>query len=296
MNAKILVLGSTGMLGSMVYYYLRKTMAPNTVHGSMRSNDALKGETLHHFEAQQFLHDPKQFSSLLSFDYIINCIGIIKPHCQDGDPKGVKNAIEVNALFPHILANYCRNSPAKILQIATDCVYSGSQGHYTENAPHDALDVYGKTKSLGEVNSPNVLHIRSSIIGPEQNTSYSLMEWFLHQPQGTTLQGYTHHKWNGVTTLQFAKICQRIIQNNAFTGLRKTSHVYHFVPNTAVTKYELLELFKKRFHKNIEINAVSDQTKPIDRTLATIYPSFTSLYGHMTITEALQELQSYEKI
>lgn len=296
MNAKILVLGSTGMLGSMVYKYLKDTMAPNTVHGSRRSNNTRKEKTLHDFEAQQFLHDPEQFPFIRSFDYIINCIGIIKPHCQDTDPKGVKNAIEVNAFFPHILARYCQNSPTRILQIATDCVYSGSQGQYTETEPHDALDVYGKTKSLGEVNSPYVLHIRCSIIGLEQNISYSLLGWFLNQPEGTALQGYTHHKWNGVTTLQFATLCQKIIQSNAFTALRKTSHVYHFVPNAAVTKYELLELCKKIFHKNVTINAVSDQKNPIDRTLATIYPSFTSLYGHKTMAEALQELQSYEKI
>lgn len=294
MKTKILILGSTGMLGSMMYRYFSRS-TPYRVIGTVRDKKN-QDANMKHFDAQQFLHHPKEFSFILSFDYIINCIGVIKPHCQDTNPVGVRNAIEVNALFPHALADYCQNTPARVLQIATDCVYSGSHGHYTEKSPHDALDVYGKTKSLGEVNAPNILHIRSSIIGPEQKTSYSLLAWFLNQSEGKTLQGYTHHTWNGVTTLQFARICQKIIYDNAFHKLRKTSHVYHFVPNTAVTKYELLQLFNTVFHKKMEIKAVSDAKNVVDRTLATKYPSFTSLYGKKTMTEALQELQLYEKI
>ena len=67
----------------------------------------------------------------------------------------------------------------KIYQIATDCVFSGTVGNYNEMAKHDALDVYGKTKSLGEVNIKNFFNIRVSIIGKELDTKNSLVEWFL---------------------------------------------------------------------------------------------------------------------
>ena len=55
----------------------------------------------------------------------------------------------------------------KIYQIATDCVYDGSSKLYSESSPHNPLDVYGKTKSLGEVQSGNFFNIRVSIIGKE---------------------------------------------------------------------------------------------------------------------------------
>ena len=43
----------------------------------------------------------------------------------------------------------------KVIQIATDCVFDGLKGNYTEDDKHNAIDVYGKTKSLGEVSADN---------------------------------------------------------------------------------------------------------------------------------------------
>lgn len=143
-KTRILVLGSSGMLGFMVENYL--TRNPNfEVIGTTR-----KAEDKNRFDAEEFVLGKKQGLDLKSFDYIINCIGIIKPFCQDNDPEGVVRAIKVNALFPNKLSQALKNSDTKILQIATDCVYSGKKGSYVEIDKHDALDVYGKTKSLGK--------------------------------------------------------------------------------------------------------------------------------------------------
>ena len=49
-------------------------------------------------------------------------------------------------------------------------------GVYVETDLHDALDVYGKTKSLGECQEPNVYHLRCSIIGPEPKDFKFLIE------------------------------------------------------------------------------------------------------------------------
>jgi len=116
--------------------------------------------------------------------------------------------------LPHALAQATAKvlPMAKVLQIATDCVYSGKTGNYDEAAKHDALDVYGKTKSLGEVNARHVLNIRCSIIGPELKGRLSLLEWFLSQPTGARVNGYAHHQWNGITTLQFAELCVMLMR------------------------------------------------------------------------------------
>jgi dTDP-4-dehydrorhamnose reductase len=65
------------------------------------------------------------------------------------------------------LAIFAEDSGAKVIQIATDCVFSGSNGSYLETDPHDATDVYGKTKSDGEIESSAVMQLRCSIIGRE---------------------------------------------------------------------------------------------------------------------------------
>lgn len=293
--AKILVLGKTGMLGSFVYQYLKHS-SKHIVFGTVREKKYVeKKEKIRQFDVENFLKRATDFSYLLNFDYIINCIGIIKPYCRDIDPIGIRNAILVNALFPHMLSAYCAKSKVKLIQIATDCVFSGKDGNYSENAAHDAIDVYGKTKSLGEVFNGDVLNIRCSIVGPELKTKLGLLEWFLNQDDNSQIQGYSHHKWNGVTTLQFAKLCLKIIESNMFTRLINDSHIYHFIPNNTVSKFELLKLFQLVFKKNITITSVSNKDK-IDRTLTTNYPSFTNFYGHENLHDALVELNDFMTI
>src|SRR6188768_1202155 len=192
---RVIVLGATGMLGSMVCSYLKRN-----------SDFEVVGTTRGTFDARKFVAGETQKEELRA-DTIINCIGVIKPFCKDTDRQGVIHAIEVNALFPHRLAAEAKRVGARVIQIATDCVYSGAKGDYIETDAHDALDVYGKSKSLGEVFDGSLLNIRCSIIGPELKSKSSLLEWCLSNRDGATLSGFAHHRWNGVTTLQFAQLC-----------------------------------------------------------------------------------------
>jgi dTDP-4-dehydrorhamnose reductase len=279
---KILILGKTGMLGSMVYTYLKQN-----------SNSDVQATDREKFDVISFLNKNKRYHFLHNYDYIINCVGIIKPYCKDDNAQGVYDAIKVNTLFPLELQRFCKNSQTKIIQIATDCVYSGKKGNYVEDDKHDALDVYGKTKSLGEVVASNFLNIRCSIIGPEIKNKLSLLEWFLNQPSGSTLQGYSKHFWNGVTTLQFAKLCKVLLMNNNFEKLIKVNSVHHFIPNQNLSKYELLQLFKKYFNKDYRIKKATTET--INRTLSTKYKLLGKIFPETSMEEAIKELADYMK-
>lgn len=271
-----MILGATGMLGSMVADFFvrnRRNKVILTTRGQRTLPPVLtSGVTVESFDAEpdgakNAIHD------LLARhrpDYVINCIGIIKPHCKDDDPQGRRRAILVNALFPSILLAESASSGANVIQIATDCVYSGRQGNYLEDDAHDALDVYGKTKSLGEVHAPNFLNIRCSIIGPELKNHLSLFAWFRRQPDGCELSGFAHHRWNGITTLEYAQLCYAIINNRhglEFASLTACSSIHHYLPNETVTKYSLLNILAKECNKNVRIKRVTDIGEPIDRTL-----------------------------
>lgn len=286
---KILVLGTTGMLGAMIYHYLQTNKDFN-VDGTVRSQ-IKKNNNLIKFSVEDFIKKTEKYSFLKEYDYIINCIGVIKPFCQDDNADGVKKAITINALFPHILADFLSNTRVKVIQIATDCVFDGTEGNYKESDKHNPTDVYGKTKSLGEVKSKNFLHIRCSIIGPK--TKENLLEWFLAQKPHTQLNGFAHHKWNGVTTLQFAQLCEQIINYDAFNKLQSKSPLHHFTPNTHVTKYELLIAMNTVFGKNLKIKKVDNIGIPVDRTLSTQYKELHKLIANTTIEKALIELQEY---
>lgn len=267
---KVLVMGANGMLGWMVRDYLQK-MKGFDVWGSVRPGEKKEGKNLLDFEATETGKDLEKIIKKIRPEWIINCIGIIKPYCKDDDPVGVKNAIIVNALFPYLLASVSEKYDARVIQIATDCVFSGASGNYDESAPHDALDVYGKTKSLGESRNPAMLHIRCSIIGREKFTKVSLLEWFLSQKDGSTIQGFTNHIWNGVTTQQFAQLCGEIMRKGPkfFDKLVATSLVHHFVPNKTITKYELLTHLEKEYKQKITIEPVVAPGSKVDRSLTT---------------------------
>jgi len=270
----VLVLGATGMLGSMVFSMMRNQVGVD-VRGTYRDTvpEALQAvkDQLRPFDARQ---DPaselKRIEANFRPDFIVNCIGIIKPYCQDNDPDGVVRAIETNALFPHRLAKAAEVvlPQTKIIQIATDCVFSGKSGKYDESAKHDPLDVYGKTKSLGEVEADHVLNIRASIIGPEIKGHVSLLDWFLSQKKGARLKGFAHHEWNGVTTLQFAELCVMLMRGTTFKEWRDKGSRLHYVINETVDKYELLRLMKDVFERDYEIDRVTDIGEPVLRTLA----------------------------
>ena len=266
---KAIVLGASGMLGSMVLDYLSRVrsleLAATARDAALleRFKNRIPDVPWHLLDAERCAL-PELQALLGDANWAINAIGVIKPYIHDDNPTEVERAVRINALFPHILARAAEATGCKVLQIATDCVFSGETGDYLETAPHDALDAYGKTKSLGEVWSPLVHHLRCSIIGPEPKGHVSLLDWFLAQPKDGTVTGYQNHRWNGVTTLHFAKLCYGIMSNSL-----ALPHVHHVVPDGAVAKAELLKTFARECGRGDLTVTPADAKTPVDRTLAT---------------------------
>ena len=269
-KTRILVLGASGMLGSIVADYLSLDVSLEII-ATMRNEEMVKKakslipnvdwRVFHAGDEEETL---KQLNAIGKVDWIINAIGIIKPYIHDDNPAEIERALFINSLFPHTLARFSASTGAKVLQIATDCVYSGAKGKYVETDPHDAIDVYGKTKSLGEVFLPGTHLLRVSIIGPEPKAYFSLLEWFLHQKPNAELNGFTNHKWNGITTLHFAKICGGIIKEKI-----ELPRAQHIIPQDEIAKYDLLRVFKNYFKRTDVVIRPTEAGKVIDRTLAT---------------------------
>jgi dTDP-4-dehydrorhamnose reductase len=263
----ILVLGASGMLGSMLVDCLSK--APGlTITGSVRTASLHAQFRTTYPTVNWTIFDggdcDLRLAALDGQDWIINAIGITKPLIREDHPEEIQRALRVNSLLPHEIGQHALNSGVRVLQIATDCVYSGLKGAYMESDLQDALDVYGKTKSLGEAYHRNVHHLRCSIIGPEPKDYKFLIEWFRRQPRGAQLNGYTNHNWNGVTTLQFARLCQGIIARDL-----ELPHVQHVVPTGVMTKAQMLHEFAAAYDRpDIRIADVKAKSV-IDRTLAT---------------------------
>jgi dTDP-4-dehydrorhamnose reductase len=285
---KVLILGVSGMLGSVVLDFI-STKDDIKLVGTLRQKK-LVDKYKKRYKNVKFIVSSPDNTPLKKIDYIINCIGVIKQ--KSNDPHEM---LLINSVLPYSI--YDKADTAKIIQPATDCVFSGKKGLYTEKDEHDTLDVYGKTKSLGEVNGKNFYNIRTSIIGPEAKSKVSLLEWFLSQKKNTTVEGYANHYWNGITTLHFAKLCYAVISKDI-----KLPNLIHFVPDDSVNKYQLLKLFSKTFGRPDIIIQKSKAEAKINRTLDTIYKNTNKeLWKEMgynnppSIDLMIQELADYVK-
>jgi dTDP-4-dehydrorhamnose reductase len=262
----VLILGASGMLGSAVLKEF------STFQGELiattRSGTGLVAGSNVRFLKFDAATDDLDSTFSMPIDFVVNCIGIIKPYINDSDPKQTETAFEINGAFPNRLEAWASKQGAKVIQIATDCVFSGSKGDYLENSEHDALDVYGKSKSMGEAKGASMMHLRVSIIGPEVDRNSSLLEWVRNQPKSAEISGYTDHFWNGITSFHFAKIARGIIDNDIFEP-----GVFHVLPKDSVTKSELVGLIAMYLGRSdIKVKPTATGAN-INRTLDTSNPA-----------------------
>jgi len=250
---KVLVLGSTGMLGHIVHYFLDSTKTYDLYNLSFRNK--LNSKTI----IVDILNQQKLSNLIneISPDVIINCIGILIKESNEN----LKNAIYINAYFPHWLKDFCRDINCKLIHVSTDCVFSGKNGGNDENSIKDALDDYGKTKSLGEFDSLNHLCIRTSIIGPElKQNGEGLMHWLFNQ-RGT-INGFKNVFWSGVTTFELAKAIHFSIENNI-------SGLWNVTNGVPISKYDLLKQIIQTFSIN-KIKLEFNTNKISDKSLKSI--------------------------
>jgi dTDP-4-dehydrorhamnose reductase len=203
---KVLILGHTGMLGSMVKLYLEQ--------------EGVSVECLYdRFDSQSFKDNVIAFNG----DYIINCIGAIPQRT---------NRFKVNTDLPIWLSN---NATCKVVHVGTDCELDKDPYGISKKLASDYIQLY----------SSNTKILQTSIIGPEQGTSYGLMEWFLSQ-EGE-VNGYTKAIWNGNTTLEWAKQCYNLLLH------WEDYVVLNILEGESVSKYEMLCIFKEHFNKSTKI-------------------------------------------
>ena len=248
---KVLLFGATGMAGHIAYYYLQSTERYeliNVVYRTKLVKDSIVVDVTDKNAVTKLVEEVRP-------DLIINCIGVL----IKGSKEHPDNAIFINAYFPHLLKKLSDKIGAKLIHISTDCVFSGKRGNYTESDFRDADDIYGRSKALGEIINDKDLTIRTSIIGPELKTNgEGLFHWFMHQTG--QVNGFKTAIWGGVTTLELAKaIDNAIVQEQ--TGLIQLSN------GIGITKYDLLNLFKKIWHRS-NVNILPYDGNKIDKSIA----------------------------
>ncbi|EJE4199956.1 SDR family oxidoreductase [Vibrio cholerae] len=255
---KVLVIGATGMLGYSIFSNLSE-LSNLDVYGTIRS---VKGLEKFFPSIDKLIPnvDVKDYATLKKSvldakpDVVINCIGLIKQH--DISKQHVE-AIEINALLPHKIAQLCDSIQSRLVHFSTDCVFDGKTGNYSESDLPTATDLYGKSKCLGEVDYGNHVTLRTSIIGHELKSSVSLVDWFLSQ-EGS-VRGFSNAVFSGLPTAYVAKIlADYVLPNTSMSGLYQLSA-------DPIDKYSLISKVADVYNKQIEIEKFEDFE--IDRSL-----------------------------
>ena len=256
-RARVLVLGGHGMAGHMIAAYLRELETGDIWHTSRRPCADAQCVRLDVLHEEEFA----DLAAQIHPDVIINSVGLL----NEDATRHVQESIWINALLPHRLLSLTKQFGSRLIQISTDCVFSGKRGHYAETDEKDGTSVYAKTKSLGEIDDDAALTIRTSIIGPDRNPEgIGLFHWFMRQ--NGDVKGFTQVWWNGVTTLELAKSIVWALDN-------PISGIVHLANPERISKYALLRLIQDTFqHEQARIIPCSEYRN--DKTLVNTRSDF----------------------
>lgn len=253
----ILVLGATGMLGNAAFRVLSED-GDAQVFGTVRSVDAQRffipelasklviAENLEDYDTLERLFD------MVEPQVVVNCVALGKPA-----PSDPMKSISIFSLLPHRLARLCRLRSARLIQISSDGVFTGSRGGYTEDDYPDASDVYGIAKLLGEVSEPHAITLRTSIIGHELQARTGLLEWFLSQ--GNQCRCYARAIFSGFPAVVLAQLIRDVLLPRP-----DLYGIYH-VASEPISKFDLLRLVAEEYGKSIKIIPLDEPV--IDRSL-----------------------------
>ncbi len=255
---KVLILGGDGMLGHELFFQLRQrhetrvTLRQSIVayanYRLFERTNSFEGIDVRAPDAvERVLRDYKPQA-------VINAVGIVK---QRPESEEAIASIQVNSLLPHRLALGCQNLGAQLVHLSTDCVFSGRRGSYQESDLPDPVDVYGRSKLLGEVAGEGAITLRTSMIGRGLNRKSGLVDWFL--AQRGPVQGYRNAIFSGLTTRELSRVIGTVIEKHP-----KASGLYH-VSAAPISKLDLLTKLRARLGSGPELQPADEPR--IDRSL-----------------------------
>jgi len=239
---RILILGADGMIGHKIAQSLEDFEL------ILASRKSISSKSIGVINGKMVLHNliTDSLDLLLDSttpDIIINCAGITT---RRGVEDNIVNTGLVNSDLPHKLDSWANLNSKKLIHFSTDCVFSGNKGNYLDNDFADAEDIYGKSKALGEVNSPNTLTIRCSMIGRELYNFTELFEWLIKN-KNKKIEGYSKVLYSGITTVRMGKILNQILKKNL-----NLSGIYN-ISSTPISKFDLLVKLSNAFNLNVEV-------------------------------------------
>ncbi|HOC43089.1 MAG TPA: SDR family oxidoreductase [Thermoanaerobaculales bacterium] len=260
MKQPVLILGGDGMLGHKLFQTLRDrfdtfvTLRAGGPPWRSYPFDPDHGRGIGGVEATDFETVATAVARARP-EVVVNCIGVVKQRAAAADAE---QTMKVNAQLPQLLARLCGDRGCRLIQISTDCVFSGLRGGYTEDDQPDPVDLYGRSKLLGEVTGDGCLTLRTSMIGRELSGHAGLLEWLISR-RGGRVRGFRNAVFSGLATAALSRVIAALVSDHG--GLEGLFHV----AGAPISKLELLERVNRALGLGIAIDPVDEPR--LDRSL-----------------------------
>ena len=237
---RIGITGASGMLGESLLKNLSKK---HELFATSRSV-GLEDKNIHWdcFDLTD-INLLKNWLHKINPDVVIHCAAIIDIDlCEDN----INLAKKLHIKTTEVLVNYSNNNKTRLIYISTDSVFDGEKvGSYDESDTANPINVYAKTKFLGEqlVESLDTgLILRVNIVGSTRKGKKSFSEWVLKNLfEGEPMNLFFDVYFSPLFVDDLSLIINKIIYN-PLVG------VYHCASRDSISKYDfgkkMADIFK----------------------------------------------------
>lgn len=227
---KIGITGASGMLGTALVRHFSKSYK---VFATSRS----KGVEGRGIEWDCFnltnIELLNKWLNKIKPDIVIHCAAIVNVDACEGN---VDLATALHFETTKVISDYLDHNNGRLIYISTDSVFDGEkQGAYSEADTVNPLNIYAKTKLMGEElvqSMNNGLVLRTNIIGWTQGANTSFAEWVLEGLIGNApLNLFYDVHFSPLHVDELSLIIESIIERPVY-GL------YHCASSDSISKYD----------------------------------------------------------
>ena len=217
---KVLILGSSGLLGSSIYRILDSRFEVVGTHFKNVKQSVPNSIYLDTSSAGMFDDIVKKFSP----QYVINCIGATNVEDSERFPE---KAMMLNAIFPYRVAKASRELNFQLIQVSTDH-YSNFSDETRDELMHPVpLNSYGYSKFTGErlilnENSKSLI-LRTNFFGVSVRGDHSLLDFAISSfEKGSPLFGYQDVLFTPLGVTQIGIFLANALESN-YSGILNLS-------------------------------------------------------------------------
>tara|TARA_B110000438_G_C15817344_1_gene652577 strand:+ start:3220 stop:4095 length:876 start_codon:yes stop_codon:yes gene_type:complete len=193
------------------------------------------------------------YVDITNMDSIISCVEKYSPkiiiNCAanvnvDELENNEELAISINAKGPENIAKVCNDNKIRLLHISSDGIFDGKQGMYTEEDVANPINVYAKSKILGEKliskNLENYLIIRTNFYGFHNQKKF-LFNWALSKLKNNEeIIGFTDIFFNPLEVTNLSKMIYELSE-------KKICGILNLSSNEVFTKFEFIKKISEVF-------------------------------------------------